>query len=256
MKIYDDNLISLYKDDAFNFMDMLKKESVDVIITDPPYFISNNGVTNSGGKFVSVNKGKWDQLHGEKMEDFYSRMLQCFSRILKPNGTIWIFGNMNNIYTIGYLLGKYDFKVLNNVTWQKSNPAPNLSRKMFTHSTENIIWAKKNNGKQFFNYDLMREINHHKQMKDVWTTSTLNKSERRYGKHPTQKPLSLLLRMIKASTKHGMLVLDPFVGSGTTLVASKIYGIKGIGVDSSEEYLKIAKRRLDDYVNERIGKIQ
>ena len=190
-------------------------------------------------------------------EEFYSKMIMEFYRVLKPNGTIWIFGTLHNIYTVGYLLKKFDFKILNNITWQKSNPAPNLSRKMFTHSTETILWAKKNNKQRyFFNYDLMRTENNHKQMKDVWTTSVINKSERRFGKHPTQKPLALLLRIIKASVDKDMVILDPFIGSGTTAVAADILNRKIIGIDNFKEYLDIAKKRVNDYKNERIGKIK
>ena len=113
-----------------------------------------------------------------------------------------------------------------------------------------------NKQRYFFNYDLMRTENNHKQMKDVWTTSVINKSERRFGKHPTQKPLALLLRIIKASVDKDMVILDPFIGSGTTAVAADILNRKIIGIDNFKEYLDIAKKRVNDYKNERIGKIK
>lgn len=256
MKYYEDKCSILYQDDAFNFMKRIPNNAVDVIVADPPYFLSNDGFSNSGGKFVSVNKGKWDKLPSKDIEKFYAEMLSQFQRILNKNGTAWIFGSMHNIYVIGYLLNRYDFKILNNITWQKSNPAPNLSRRMFTHSTETILWIKKKDGKQFFNYDLMRKLNGNKQMKDVWTTATINKSEKRFGNHPTQKPLSIIMRIIKASTTDGMIVLDPFIGAGTTAVAGKLCGVKVVGVDNSAGYLNIAVQRLKDYQNERIGKIK
>ncbi|RHW48236.1 site-specific DNA-methyltransferase [Bombilactobacillus bombi] len=254
--IYQDNLVTLIKEDAFFYLRSLPSESIDVIVADPPYFLSNGGFSNSGGKMVSVNKGIWDQVQNISPEEFYRNMLQEFTRILAPNGTLWLFGTLHNIYILGYLLPKYHFQLLNNISWQKSNPAPNLSRRMFTHSTETILWSKKEHGKQFFNYDLMRQINNGKQMKDVWTTATINRSERRFGKHPTQKPLALLLRIIQASATKEMLVLDPFTGSGTTNLACKLQNIKSIGIDNSSEYLKIAQQRISDFKNERIGKIQ
>ncbi|MBA1433676.1 DNA-methyltransferase [Bombilactobacillus bombi] len=252
--IYQDDLATLIYSDTFDYLKKLASQTIDLIIVDPPYFLSNGGISNSGGKMVSVNKGKWDQT--KSPEDFYRLMLQEFYRILTANGTLWLFGTMHNIYTLGYLLPKYNFKLLNNITWQKTNPAPNLGRRMFTHSTETILWAKKEQGKQVFNYNLMRKLNNQKQMKDVWQTSTISRSEKRFGKHPTQKPLSILIRMIQASANQNMTILDPFVGSGTTIVASKILGIKSIGVDNSLEYLKIAQQRIQDFKNEKVGKIK
>lgn len=163
---------------------------------------------------------------------------------------------MHNIYLLGYLIQKHDLKILNNITWQKSNPAPNLSCRMFTHSTETILWGKNRSGKQTFNYALMKAENDNRQMKDVWTTSNTSKGEKRFGKHPTQKPLAIIERIIKASSVPGMTVLDPFIGSGTTAVACKKYDCKVIGVDSELEYLRIAKKRIIDYQNEKVGKIQ
>lgn len=255
-KFYQDDYATLIFGDAFEYLKSLPDKSVDNIITDPPYFLSNGGFSNSGGKRVSVNKGKWDVAKEVNVEEFYKKFLEESMRVLKDDGTLLIFGTMHNIYIIGYLLNKVGFKLLNNITWQKSNPAPNLSRRMFTHSTETILWAKKPDGKQLFNYDLMRELNGGKQMKDVWTTSTINRSERRFGKHPTQKPLSLMIRLIQASTDKNSVVVDPFVGSGTTAVAGKLNGVKVIGVDSSKEYLEIAKSRLVDSENEKVGKIK
>lgn len=252
--VYKDGLAELVLADSFEYLASLESESIDVIIADPPYFLSNDGFSNSGGKMVSVNKGNWDK--SEDIEAFYKLFLVEALRVLKKDGTLWVFGTMHNIYTLGYLLPKVGFKILNNITWRKTNPAPNLSCRMFTHSTETIIWAKKKGGKQLFNYALMKEQNAGKQMKDVWSTANTSKGEKRFGKHPTQKPLAVLKRMVEASTNTGMIVLDPFVGSGTTAVACKLAGIKVIGVDNSLDYLKIASQRLSDYQNERVGKIQ
>lgn len=255
-EVYSDFMSSLIKADAFEYMKHLKDNTIDLIIADPPYFLSNDGISNSGGKMVSVNKGIWDKNTEVSPEEFYDLFLREAYRVLKKDGTLWVFGTMHNIYLIGYLLEKNEFKLLNNITWQKSNPVPNLSCRMFTHSTETILWAKKKKGKQFFNYPLMRKFNDNKQMKDVWTTPTINRSEKRFGKHPTQKPLSLIKRIIQASAKQDYLILDPFVGTGTTVVAGKMLDIKTIGIDNSTEYLEIAKQRVKDYKNEKVGKIK
>lgn len=238
-------------------MKSLEDNSIDLIISDPPYFLSNGGISNSGGKYVSVDKGKWDKNDNfYSVEKFYKEMFKEYKRILKDDGTLWTFGTLHNIYLSGYLLNKLGFKIVNNVTWQKSNPAPNLSRRMFTHSTETIIWAKKDIGNQLFNYDLMRELNGNKQMKDVWTTSTTSKSEKRFGKHPTQKPVSIIKRIIESSTNEDSIVFDPFIGSGTSAVAALKLGRNIIGVDNNEEYLNIAKQRIEDIKNEKVGKIK
>ena len=140
------------------------------------------------------------------------------------------------------------FKILNNITWQKSNPAPNLSCRYFTHSTETILWARKDDkkAKHYYNYDLMKDINGGKQMKDVWIGPLTKKAEKWAGKHPTQKPEYLLERIILASTKENDYILDPFVGSGTTGVVAKRLGRKFIGIDAEKDYLEIAKRRLEE----------
>lgn len=254
-EVYDDNQVKLLKSDAFEFFKRVTDSSVDVIVADPPYFLSNNGISNSGGKVVSVNKGRWDEANQEEAEKFYEKFIKESRRILQKNGTMWIFGSMHNIYTLGYLLKKNDFKILNNITWQKSNPAPNLSCRMFTHSTETILWVKKKEGKQYFNYDLMKKLNMNKQMKDVWTTSTITKKEKRFGNHPTQKPLSLIKRILQASAKSGDIVVDPFVGSGTTLVAAKKLGISALGVDSDIGFINIAYKRILNYQDEFEGNI-
>lgn len=256
MTFYSDSLNTLIASDTFEYLTQMQDNGIDVIIADPPYFLSNDGISNSGGKMISVNKGEWDKNNNISAEDFYRKFLDEAYRVLKPNGTIWLFGTMHNIYLLGYLLPKYDFKLLNNITWQKSNPVPNLSCRMFTHSTETILWAKKSKGKHLFNYSVMKEMNENKQMKDVWTTPTINRSEKRFGKHPTQKPLSLMIRILQASAKENDVILDPFVGSGTSMVAGTILNMKTIGIDNSTDYLDIAKKRIIDFKNEKIGKIK
>ena len=243
--------------DCFQILRKVKAESVDMIFADPPYFLSNNGITCQNGKMVSVNKASWDKIeennvsHLREKHAFNRRWIRMCKRILKPNGSIWISGTLHNIYSIGMALEQEGFKIINNITWQKTNPPPNLACRCFTHSTETILWAKKNDKKarHLFNYQVMKELNGDKQMKDVWTGSLTKASEKREGKHPTQKPEYLLERIILASTEAGQVVLDPFCGSGTTGVVALRYGRKFIGIDNCEEYLQITQKRLEKVEN-------
>lgn len=206
---------------------------------------------------VSVNKGDWDQgMDCNSKHAFNRKWLRLCKKVLKPDGSIWISGTLHNIYSIGLALEQEGYKIINNITWQKTNPPPNLACRCFTHSTETILWARKDDKKahHHFNYDLMKEENGGKQMKDVWTGSLTRASEKKEGKHPTQKPEYLLERIIRASTKEGMLVLDPFCGSGTTGVAARKLGRKFIGLEMQEDYIKISRRRLEKQIRVRRGK--
>lgn len=246
--IYNKENTMLIHSDVFDCLTSLKKDSIDMVFADPPYFLSNGGFSNSGGKVVSVNKGDWDKVSSlDEKHAFNRQWIRLAKTVLKPNGSIWISGSLHNIYSVGMALEQEGFKILNNITWQKTNPAPNLSCKYFTHSTETILWARKaeKNARHYYNYELMKRINNGKQMKDVWTGGLTPKSEKWAGKHPTQKPEYLLERIILASTKVGDCVLDPFVGSGTTGVVAKRLGRKFIGIDAEREYLEIAKLRLE-----------
>lgn len=201
---------------------------------------------------VSVNKGEWDRSLDVESKHLFNRkwINECY-RILKDDGTIWISGTLHNIYSIGMALEEEGFKIINNITWQKTNPPPNLACKTFTHSTETIIWARKDlkKSKYTFNYILMKELNDNKQMKDVWTTSLTKLSEKKCGKHPTQKPLEILDKIILASTKENDLILDPFCGSSTTGISASRLNREYIGIDNSEEYLNLSIRRFEE-INE------
>ncbi|MBQ4495108.1 MAG: site-specific DNA-methyltransferase [Selenomonadaceae bacterium] len=243
---FQDEDSKLYLADALALLPRFPAEFIDVIFADPPYFLSNGGITCNGGKMVSVNKGDWDKTTTlEDKHKFNRQWIRRCKRILKPNGTIWISGTLHSIYSVGMALEQESFKIMNNITWQKTNPAPNLSCRYFTHSTETILWAKKNSSaKHYFNYELMKELNGGKQMKDVWTGALTPQREKLFGKHPTQKPLYLLARILLASTVEDDLVLDPFCGSGTTGVACKLLGRKFIGVDNDPDFIALAKERL------------
>lgn len=250
---YSEESIDIYQGDSFKLLKKLEEKSVDLIFADPPYFLSSNGITNSGGKMVSVNKGNWDIALSHKEKHKYNRKwLKLCKNVMKDDATIWISGTLHNIYSIGFALEEEGFKILNNITWQKTNPPPNLGCRNFTHSTETVIWAKKDlkKAKHYFDYAEMKRINDNKQMKDVWTGSLTKKTEKSFGKHPTQKPLYLLRRIITASSKPEAVVLDPFLGSGTTGVACKELNRKFIGFELEEEYLEIAKRRIESITHE------
>lgn len=246
--------VKLYKGDCIEILDSISDNSIDLIFADPPYFLSNNGITCKSGRMESVNKGEWDKsLSIEEIHNFNYLWIEKCKNKLKDDGTIFISGTYHNIYSIGFCLQKLGFKILNDIAWFKVNPPPNLSCRFFTHSTETILWAKKNpKAKHKFNYQAMRKINDpavDKQMLSLWKIMPPRKSEKLLGKHPTQKPISLLNRIVEAATNEGDVVLDPFVGSGTTALACINYNRKFIGIDESDEYLALAKLRINDALN-------
>lgn len=254
---------TLYLGDCLEVLKEFPENYFDMIFADPPYRLSNGGFTCSNGKRVSVNKGKWDESQGLK-EDylFNKKWLKECRRVLKPNGTIWVSGTYHSIYSCGLALQVVGFHILNDIIWYKPNASPNLSCRYFTASHETLIWARKSkDGRHFFNYKLMKEGNWpedflkqpRNQMRSVWAIGTPKASEKKFGKHPTQKPLDLLIRIILSSTKEGDLILDPFTGSSTTGIASFLYNRKFIGIDIEKEYLDLSIKRFNDtYQNKRI----
>lgn len=217
----------------------------DMIFADPPYRLSNGGISIQSGKIVSVNKGEWDKSHGyEEDYRFDKEWISACRDKLKSNGTIWISGTFHNIFSVARCLTEAGFKILNCITWEKTNPPPNLSCKYFTFSTEYILWARKDRKvSHFFNYDLMKSINGGKQMRDVWRLPSIARWEKICGKHPTQKPLCVLARIIQASTLPGAWILDPFTGSSTTGIAANLLDRRFLGIDCFEDFLKLSKAR-------------
>ena len=245
---YNKKDFKLILGDSLDELKKIKKNSIDMIFADPPYFLSGDGISCSGGKMVSVNKGKWDTKIGiEEKHSFNRKWISLCYDALKDDGTIWISGTLHNIYSIGMALEQEGFKIINNITWRKLNPPPNISCRYFVHSTETILWAKKNikKAKHKFNYDLMKELNGGKQAKDVWESSLTKPSEKKCGKHPTQKPIVILEKLILASTDEGDLILDPFNGSGTTGIVANKLKRKYIGIDLEKEYLDLTIRRKE-----------
>jgi len=227
-------------------------KNIDMVFADPPYFLSNDGLTVKNGKVQSVNKGEWDKLVSD--DDAYTFTYEWLAAVrekMADNATIWVSGTHHNIFTLGSILPKLGFKILNIITWEKTNPPPNYSCRFFTHSTEFIIWARKHpKVPHHFDYDLMKKLNNDKQMKDVWQLPAIAKWEKSCGKHPTQKPLALLAQIILASTKKDALILDPFAGSSTTGIASNVLGRNFIGIDKESEYLQLSQARYEDLQSE------
>jgi site-specific DNA-methyltransferase (adenine-specific) len=242
--------VYLYKADCIEFMDILIKQYpdgiFDMIFADPPYFLSNGGITCHAGKMVKVDKGKWDKSNGvDENHEFNLSWLSRCKKLLKKNGTMWVSGTHHVIYSIGFAMQQLGMKILNDIAWEKPNPPPNLSCRYFTHSTETIIWAAKDSSaKHCFNYEEMRTMNGGKQMKTVWTIPAPNGEEKIFGKHPTQKPLKLLERIVLASTKEHDLVFDPFAGSSTTGLAAIELHRSFVGCELEDEYIDISIKRL------------
>ena len=228
----------------------------DMIFADPPYFLSNGGISVQSGKVVCVDKGEWDKGGSpEHIDQFNEEWISACREHLKENGTIWVSGTYHNIFSVANKLTQLGFKILNVITWAKTNPPPNISCRYFTYSTEFIIWARKCPKKpHYFNYDLMKLLNENKQMTDVWRLPAIARWEKSQGKHPTQKPLALLVRIILASTRHGAWILDPFSGSGTTGIAASLTGRRYLGIEREKEYLDLSIRRRGELENGSIVK--
>ncbi len=278
----------------------------DCIFADPPYFLSNGGITCHAGRMVRVDKGDWDKSRGPALNhEFNLEWLRRCQRVLRPHGTLWVSGTHHVIFSIGYAMQQLGFKLLNDIAWEKPNPPPNLSCRYFTHSTETILWAAKNeHSKHLFNYADMRKITG-KQMKtvwrreefagseefpgsatvpvapsgvppdgisadtrrrtsedapggtpdsaggtpalpgNIWTMTAPGGAEKTHGKHPTQKPVALVERCLLASTRPGDLVLDPFLGGGTTAVAALRTGRHCVGIEMDENHTALSWRRAD-----------
>lgn len=237
---------ALYLGDCREVVHKLDGE-FDMVFADPPYFLSNGGISIQAGKVVCVNKGKWDASKGyEKDLEFNREWLKVCRDKLKDDGTIWVCGTFHNIFSVANALTELGYRILNAITWQKTNPPPNLSCRFFTHSTEILVWARKSKKvPHYYNYDLMRKLVGDRQMTDVWRMSAISRWEKTCGKHPTQKPLALVVRAILASTKGKARILDPFTGSSTTGIASNLLGRTFVGIDSEVSYLEMSKARRE-----------
>lgn len=240
----------LYHGNCLDVMDAVSRKyphgRFNMIFADPPYGLSNDGFTCVGGKSASVNKGGWDRFaNRQEYIEFTERWLVLCKRVLLKDGTIWVSGTRHNIFLIGHILQNLGFKLLNDIVWEKPNPPPNLSRRYFTHSSEIILWASREQASRYtFNYGEMKRLNNGKQMKSVWQIPPPLKFEKDFGKHPTQKPLLLLERIIISSTNEGDFVFDPFCGSGTTGIAALKNGRAFCGVELEEKFISLCERRM------------
>ncbi len=242
-----DRNFTLLKGDCIELLNSFEFK-FDMIFADPPYHLSNGGISVQSGRMVSVNKGEWDKSQGKNADYLFDKKWLSVCRDkLKENGTIWVSGTYHNIFSIARCLTELGFKILNCITWVKTNPPPNLSCRYFTHSAEYILWARKNiKTPHYYNYELMKEINGGTQMRDVWNLPAIAKWEKSCGKHPTQKPLCVLSRIIQASTEKGAWILDPFAGSCTTGIAANLLDRRFLGIDQEDNFLQISKARKEE----------
>lgn len=250
--------VRLFNGDVIETLKKIPEGCIDLIFADPPYNLSNDGFTCHAGKRVSVNKGKWDISKGiEQDYEFHYKWIEACKRVLKKNGSLWISGTYHSIFACGFALQKQGWHIINDICWYKPNAAPNLSCRMFTASHETLIWARnEKKSKHYFDYNLVKKRKWtgdflkkpDKQMRSVWAISTPKNNEKKYGKHPTQKPESLLERIVLSTSQENDIILDPFCGSGTTGVVALRNNRKFIGVDTEKDY-------LDRYTIPRINEI-
>lgn len=246
---------TLHHGDCLKVLKLLPSESVDMVFADPPYNLSNNGISCKAGKMVSVNKGKWDKSSGFEADfEFHFNWLDECRKVLKPNGTLWVSGTYHSIYACGHAMQKLGYHILNDICWFKPNASPNLSCRFFTASHETLLWARKEKkSRHTFNYSEMKKGTFpedklkvsEKQMRSVWSIPATPQSEKTFGMHPTQKPLALMDRVILSSTNVGDIVLDPFCGSASTGVSAIRHGRKFMGIEREREYIALANRRLE-----------
>ena len=243
----------LFLGDAFEILPTLKDKSVDLIFVDPPYFMQTDGelIRVEGKKFDGINE-KWDKFDSFcEYDEFSINYLKECKRILKDNGSIWVIGSFQNIYRIGKIMQDLGFWIINDIIWKKTNPTPNFKGTRFTNSHETLLWCVKDkNAKYTFNYKTMKHLNGGKQMGSVWEIPVCSGSERIKinGKkaHPTQKPQKLLYNIILATSKIDDVVLDPFMGVGTTPAVAKMLGRRYIGIEKEEKYFNLAKKRVEE----------
>lgn len=242
----------LYQGDCNEVLHTLDSDSIDAIFADPPYFLSTGkGTVTIKGRPIKFDKGEWDRVRSSKeVHEFNTKWISACRRVLKPNGTIWVSGTYHNIFDVATCLQEQKFKILNIIVWQKSDPPTTFTDQRFNFAAEYIIWARREEKvTHYFNYELMKAMNGGVHMPDVWKIPAPSMWEKKCGKHPTQKPLRLLYRIISACTHEGDTILDPFAGSCTTGIAANLLGRKFIGIDMSDEFLQYGMRRKEEISN-------
>ncbi len=230
--------INLNYGDCIKFLERLPDDSVDMIFADPPYNLSGKEfITCKNGKKVVCDKGEWDMIKNIHM--FNEGWLNECKRVLSKDGTIWISGTLHNHPSIGVLLKKLGFWIINDIIWFKPNAPPQLQPNRLAPSTE-LIWLASKSKKYYFNYQKAKKLNNGKQMRNLWTLT----AKRHKTIHPTEKPEDLLERIILLGSTEGNTVLDPFMGSGTTGVVAKRLNRNFIGIEIDKDYFKIAQKRI------------
>ena len=240
--------------DCIERMRSLPANSIDLIFADPPYNLQLRGdLHRPDNSKVDAVDNDWDQFSSfEKYDHFTREWLAAARRLLKPNGAIWVIGSYHNVFRMGAELQNQGFWILNDVVWRKSNPMPNFKGKRLTNAHETLIWASKDEGSKYtFNYEALKALNEGIQMRSDWVIPICTGHERIKNAdgakaHPTQKPLSLLHRVMVGTTNPGDVVLDPFFGTGTTGAVAKMLGRDFIGIEREAEYRAVAQERLNN----------
>ena len=251
-----DHQFELFQDDATECLKNMSTQ-FDMIFADPPYFLSRGYSSKINGEWKSFEKGEWDRVTSlDNINEFNRRWLSACRNVLKDDGTIWVSGTYHNIFSVATCLVELGFKVLNIIVWQKSDAKPTLSRNYFNFTTEYLVWARKSEKvTHYFNCDLMEQLNGGARMGDVWRIPFVASWEMKQGKHPTQKPLRLLYRIILSSTHEGETILDPFAGSCTTGIAANLLGRKFVGIDQSKEFLDYGIKRKHEIEDESVANV-
>ena len=251
-----------HEGDCIEIMSKMPKGKVQLILTDPPYNASNGGVNlpdnKTGGAYYKVNE-EWDKFgnYTDYMQ-FTKKWVEEADKLLAPNGSIMVCGSLHNIGEVIVALKGKGYKFINLITWKKNNPMPSITKRTLTHSTEFIAWFAKGKGWKF-NYKNMKKYSQGKQLRDVWEFPICQGSERIKGKdgraaHPTQKPLELFKRLVEMATDEGDIIIDPFMGSGTTAIAAMQLNRDWIGIDNNKEYIDLANKRIEKHKkNTKIG---
>ncbi len=250
------NLFSIYNGDCVEQMRKLPEKSVNMIFADPPYFLSTGKQrVKIKDVYTTFDKGEWDRVRSmAEKNDFNRSWLLEARRVLKDEGTIWVCGSYHNIFSVALCFDELEFKILNMVVWNKSDPPTTYSDDRLSYSAEYIVWARKSSSyHHYYNYDLMKQLNGGIPLSDVWRLPTVGLWEKRCGKHPTQKPLRLLYRIILACTKQGDTILDPFAGSCTTGIAANLLGRNFIGIEMDSNYIELGQRRKQEIENPKIA---
>ena len=242
-------------DDCLSILPSLPRSAFDCCIADPPFNISQKkGLGWAFSSHITMQEG-WDIFSKDEYFQFTLDWVTEVLRVVKPNGNIFVFGSFHSIFTLGFILQNiFDRRIITQIVWYKPNAQPNITCRMFTESTEFILWAVNNESKKAknwtFNYQTMKAMNNNKQMRNMWEIPLIKPSERRYGKHPSQKPLKVVERLILAGTNEDDLILDPFSGTGTTGVVAEKYNRQWVMIEKEESCNQIAQKRLDELAEE------